>query len=466
MQRDWMGSAFWVGILVLFLSVQSQSIQPVWAQTSNASWQVSQEKLDNGLTVLLLEDHRSPVITLQVWYKVGARNEQLGRTGISHLLEHLMFRGTTKYGEGEFTRLVKEKGGSLNAFTSADHTVYFERVAAAYLDLMLDLESDRLANLVLDEKGLEAERQIVMEERRMRTSDNPASDLWEQLSAAAYTAHPYGWPVVGFQHDLEAITLDSVKKYRQIYYAPGNAILVIAGDVTPETLLPKIKATFGAIPAGPAVPPVTATEPPQRGERRLTFRRPASLPIYAAAYHVPNMHSDDSPALAVLATILSSGRSARFQKTLVEQKMLALAADASYDRTSKDAPLFSVSMRVAPQKKWHDAEAALYEEIERMKTQVVTHTELERAKNLVESRFIYGQDSLFYRAMQLGQYASLGDWKLVHQVVPSLQAVTAADVQRVAQTYLREENRTVGILIPEGPPIRERPDSSGHQTAH
>ena len=351
MRRDWVGSAFWVGILVLFLSVQSQSSQPVWAQTSNASWQVSQEKLDNGLTVLLLEDHRSPVITLQVWYKVGARNEQLGRTGISHLLEHLMFRGTTKYGEGEFTRLVKEKGGSLNAFTSADHTVYFERVAAAYLDLMLDLESDRLANLVLDEKGLEAERQIVMEERRMRTSDNPASDLWEQLSAAAYTAHPYGWPVVGFQHDLEAITLDSVKKYRQIYYAPGNAILVIAGDVTPETLVPKIKATFGAIPAGPAVPPVTATEPPQRGERRLTFRRPASLPIYAAAYHVPNMHSDDSPALTVLATILSRGRSARFQKTLVEQKMLALAADASYDRTAKDAPLFSVSMRGCAPKK-------------------------------------------------------------------------------------------------------------------
>jgi zinc protease len=172
-------------MLALFFSIQSQPIQPVWAQTSNASWQVHQEKLANGLTVLLLEDHRSPVITLQVWYKVGGRNEQLGRTGISHLLEHLMFRGTTKYGEGEFTRLVKEKGGNLNAFTSADHTVYFERVTAAHLDLMLDLESDRLANLILDEKGIEAERQIVMEERRMRTSDNPASDLWEQLSAAA-----------------------------------------------------------------------------------------------------------------------------------------------------------------------------------------------------------------------------------------------------------------------------------------
>lgn len=465
MRCDWADPVLWVGIFTVFFSLQPQAVEPVRAQRSNASWQVSQQKLENGLTVLLLEDHQSPVITLQVWYKVGARNERLGQTGISHLLEHLMFRGTTKYGEGEFTRLVKEKGGSLNAFTTADHTVYFERITAAHLYLVLDLESDRLANLMLDEKGLEAERLIVMEERRMRTSDNPASDLWEQLSAAAYTAHPYGWPIVGFQRDLEAITLDAVKKYWQTHYAPSNAILVIAGDISPKTVLPKVKATFGVIPAGPSVPPVTAIEPPQRGERRLIFKRPASLPIYAAAYHVPNIHSDDSPALAVLSMILGGGRSARFQKTLVEQKMLALAADARYDRTSKDAPLFSLSMRVAPQTKWQDAETALYEEIERMKTRPVTDTELARAINLVESRFIYNQDSLFYRAMQLAQYASLGDWQLIYQVVPSLRAVTAADVQRVAQTYLREENRTVGILIPDGPPTREHTVDFGNQTA-
>ena len=456
-----------ITVFTIFYSLLMFTPSYAQDQHPNQSWNVTQQTLDNGLMVLLLQDNQSPVVTLQVWYNVGARNEQLGQTGISHLLEHLMFRGTPKYGEGEFTRLVQERGGSLNAFTSADHTVYFERVAAPHLDLMIDLEADRMANLTLDEKGLGAERKIVMEERRMRTSDDPASDLWEQLSAAAYTAHPYGWPVVGWQRDLESITLSAVKTYRRTYYAPNNAILVIAGDITPETVLAKIQATFGTIPIGPAVPSVTAVEPPQRGERRITFRRPASLPLYVAAYHAPNLKHEDSPALAVLSVILGSGRSARLQKTLVEEQRLVLAADASYDRTSVDATLFTLSMRVAPQKPWQDAEAALYQEIERMKKDVVTDKELERAKNLVESQFIYGQDSLFYRAMQLGQYASLGDWRLVHQVVPSIRAVTVEDVQRVAKTYLQQKNRTVGILIPEGPPMRERPsDGLGSRTAH
>ena len=195
----------------------------------------------------MLEDHRAPVVTLQVWYKVGSRNERTGITGISHLLEHLMFRGTPKYGQGEFSRLVQDKGGSRNAFTSDDQTVYFENIASSHLDLLLELEADRMANLTLDEASFSAERKIVMEERRLRTADEPAADLYEQVSAAAYTAHPYGWPVVGWMSDLENMTLVDVKAYRQLFYAPSNAILVVAGDISPEALLPKIKATFGAI---------------------------------------------------------------------------------------------------------------------------------------------------------------------------------------------------------------------------
>ncbi len=454
----------WPGLALLPLALFSA---PVFGQPPGAGWQVSQDRLDNGLTVLLLEDHRAPVVTLQVWYKVGARNEQIGITGISHLLEHLMFRGTPKYGEGEFSRLIKQRGGRLNAFTSADHTVYFEQVTTAHLDLMLELEADRMANLSLDQDDLEAERQIVMEERRLRTSDDPASELWEQVSAVAYTAHPYAWPVVGWQRDLESINLDQVTRYRQTYYAPGNAILVIAGAIRRQTVLPKIKATFGAVPAGPPAPPVTALEPPQRGERRITFRRPAALPLYVAAYHVPNLHHQDSPALSVLSVILDGGRSARLQKTLVEEQRLALSANAAYDDTAKDPPLFTLSMRLAPGKTWQAAETALFEQIEQLKTQPIGARELERAKNLVESHFIYGQDSLFYRAMQLGQYTSLGDWQLVQQVVPHLRAVTASQVQRVAQTYLREDNRTVGVLLPEGPPIRKRPSTGpGGQIRH
>lgn len=437
------------------------------AHADEQSWKVTQDTLANGLTVVILEDHRAPVVSLQVWYKVGSRNEQLGITGISHLLEHLMFRGTPTYGEGEFSRLVQERGGSHNAFTAEDNTVYFENTAAPHLDLLFELEADRMANLTLDETGFAAEKKIVMEERRMRTVDEPAAELMEQVSAAAYTAHPYGWPVVGWMNDLEAITLEDVKKYRQVMYAPNNALLVIAGDVTPDTLLPKIKSVFGGIPAGTPAQAVTAVEPPQRGERRVTLKRPASLPIYVAAYHVPTLKNDDSFALSLLAVILAGSRSSRLQRTLVEDKALVLSANVDYDRTSRDPSLFALSTRIAPGKHWRDAEAALSQEVEKLKKQPVTDKELERAKNLVESTLIYGQDSLFFRALQLGEYAALGDWSLIYKVVPGIRAVTVADVQRVAQTYLREENRTVGLLIPEGTPVREAADGGvGSKSIH
>ncbi len=452
--------------LLAFLSwSQFGHTQPI--QTEKSGWKVTQNILDNGLTVLILEDQRAPVVTLQVWYRVGSRNERPGITGISHLLEHLMFRGTPTYGKGEFSRLVQERGGRHNAFTSTDHTVYFESAAVQHLDLFLELEADRMAHLILDDEGFAAEQKIVMEERRLRTADEPGSDVWEQVSAAAFTAHPYGWPIVGWMHDLESIALEDVKAYRQAYYAPGNATLVIAGDVTSATLLPKIQETFGKVPAGPTIPSVTSVEPPQRGERRVFLRRPASLPIYIAGYHVPNLEQDESFALSLAAVILGGGRSARLQRSLVEDKQLVLSANAGYDRTSKDPPLFTLSMRIAPGKTWQEAEKALYAEVERLKTQPVTANDLERAKNLVESRFIYGQDSLFYRAMQLGQYASLGDWRLIHKVIPGLRAVTAEQVQQAVQKYLTQNNRTVGILEPDGTPIRESPRGGpGRTSAH
>lgn len=462
--QQWTTSSF------IFLSIWllSSFSQPAFAEADPAQqWQVTEETLANGLTVLLLEDHRAPVVSLQVWYKVGARNEQLGITGISHLLEHLMFRGTPQYGPGEFSKLIQSTGGSDNAFTSDDQTVYFANTAAHHVGLLMTLEADRMVNLNLDEAGFQSERKIVMEERRLRTVDQPASDLWEQVSAAAYTAHPYGWPVVGWMSDLESLTLEQVKQYRQTYYAPNNAIVIIAGDVNPETLLPQIRSIFGSAQAGTPPPPVTAKEPPQRGERRVVLKRPAALPIYMAAYHVPNYKNDDSFALSLLSVVLAGGRSSRLQTILVEQKALALSADADYDRTSYDPGLFFLSMRVAQGKKWQDAEAALYQEVERLKSTPVTDKELRRAQNLVEAAFIYGQDSLFFRAQQLGQYAMLGDWRLIQKVIPGIRAVTAADLQRVAQTYLREENRTVGILIPEGAPIREKPDGAlGDRTVH
>jgi zinc protease len=267
--------------------------------------------------------------------------------------------------------------------------------------------------------------------------------------------------------DLEAVTLEQVKTYRSVYYAPNNAILVIAGDVAPETVLPKITATFAEAQTGPPPPLVTAKEPPQRGQRQVTLKRPAALPVYMAAYHVPNYTSDDSFALSLLSVILAGGRSSRLQINLVEKKALVLAADADYDRTAKDPTLFLLSMRVAPGKKWQEAEAALYQEVEKLKTTPVSEKDRQRAQNLVEAAFTYGQDSLFYRAMQLGEYAVLGDWTMIDKVIPGIRAVTVADIQRVAQTYLSENNRTVGVLIPEGAPIREKPEGElGDRNIH
>lgn len=458
--------SFFFFCCVAFLLIHL-SLAALAASEAGQSWKVTEETLPNGLGVLILEDHRAPVVSLQVWYKVGSRNERPGITGISHLLEHLMFRGTPQYGPGEFSKLVQSTGGMDNAFTSDDHTVYFENSGARHLDRLLSLEADRMVNLNLDEAGFQSERKIVMEERRMRTDDEPAADLLEQLSAAAYTAHPYGWPTVGWMSDLEALTLDDIKQYRQIYYAPNNAILVIAGDVNPEELLPKVRSMFGEARSGTPPLPVTAKEPPQRGERRVMLKRSASLPLYMAGYHVPNFTSEDSFTLSMLSIILAGGRSSRLQTTLVEKKALTLSADADYDRTSRDATLFFLSMRVAPGKKWQEAESALYQEVEKLKMTPVGEKELQRAQNLVEASFVYAQDSLFFRAQQLGEYAALGDWKLITQVIPGIRAVTAADIQRVAQTYLREENRTVGVLIPEGAPIREKPERElGDRSVH
>ena len=433
------------GIKVFFLVLLLSS---PCAAAEEPSWNVTTETLSNGLQVLILADRRAPVVSFQVWYQVGSRNEQMGTTGLAHLVEHLMFRGSKKFGPGEFSRLVQENGGSHNAFTSDDHTTYFENITASHLDLMIELEADRMANLVLNDKVLAAEKQIVMEERRLRTTDDPAAELFEQVRAAAFTAHPYGWPVVGWMADLENVNIEDILHFRQTHYVPNNAILVVAGDVVPQTLLSTIKESFGSIPSSPSPPPVRAVEPPQSGERRVTLRRPASLPVVVAAYHVPNFQSDDGFALTLLATILGDGRSSRLRLALVEEKTLALGVGASYDRLSLDPGLFILSLRVATEKTWQEAEAALYEEVEKLKAQPVSQRELERAQNLVESSFIFGQDSLFYRALQLGQYATLGDWQLIKEVIRDTLAVTPEAVQKVAQTYLTEDNRTVGVLIP------------------
>ncbi len=419
------------------------------AQAAPYAERVVERTFANGLKVLVLEDHKAPVGVIQVWYRVGSRNENLGRTGLSHLLEHMMFKGTKKVGPEEYSRIIQRNGGDENAFTSQDYTTYFATLASDRLHVAAELEADRMANLVLDEKQFEPEHAVVLEERRLRTDDNPTSALFEMLSATAYVAHPYEWPVIGWMNDIEKATRDDVLGYYRRYYNPGNAFVVIVGDVSAAEFMKTLEKEFGAVPAAVSPPPaLRAEEPPQEGERRVVLRKEAELPFVAMAFHVPSFPDPDSAPLSVLEDVLSGGRSTRLYDELVYKQRLALSVGASYDDTSKDPGLFVVYGQPLPGKTAAAVEKALLEQIDQVQKAPVTARELQKVKNGVEASFVLAQDSLFYQGLLLGQYEILGDWRLIDRYVPAINAVTADDVQRVAKKYLTASNRTVATLEP------------------
>jgi zinc protease len=426
-----------VALLAAFVSTS-------FGQTMN----VTEKVLPNGLKVLLKEEHKAPVVTFQIWYKVGSRNERLGTTGMSHLLEHMMFKGTKKYGPKTFSQTVQRNGGNDNAFTSRDYTAYFENFASDRIGISLDLESDRMQNLLIDPKEFQSEREVVKEERRMRTEDDPVNLMVEQMMSVAFSAHPYQWPVIGWMADINSITRDELYNHYRTNYTPNNATIVVVGDFDTKTLLPLIEKFFGAIPQGPMPPKVTAVEPRHLGERRIFVKTPAELPAVFAGYNVPTLKHHDTYALEVLQGVLSSGKSSRLYKSLVYEKQLALYAGGDYDNISTDPNLFSVYAGVMPGKTTEEVEKAMYTEIEKLKSEPITDEELQKAKNQIEASFIMGQDSIFYRAMLLGQFETVANWKLLETYVENIRAVTKEDVMRVAKEYFIEDNRTVGILIP------------------
>ena len=427
---------------------------------------VQETVLSNGLKVILLENHKVPEVTFQVWYRVGSRNETWGKTGLSHMLEHMMFKGTKKVKGEEFTRAVEEIGGNDNAFTSNDFTAYFENVSSDRVQVPIDLEADRMENLQLKEEDFRTERMVVLEERRMRTEDSPQAYLAEQVEATAFQTSPYHWPTIGWYEDIERFTLEDLKTYYKTHYNPANALLVIVGDFKRDDLLPRLEKAFGSIQKREVSEQKMGIDPPQTGERRITVTREAELPYIIMGYHVPNLHHQDSYALELIAAILSGGRSSRFYQNLVREKQLALSADADNDLVSKDPNLFTISAQPFPGKEVGELEKALGLEIEHLQKEGVRLTELEKAKNQLEASFIYGQDSLFSQAMILAQYEMVGNWKMVEDYIPSIRKVTPEDIQRVAKKYLLPENRTVGILVPlppkEGGPVKNIPSGPGH----
>jgi zinc protease len=428
--------------LVLFLAgFLPSSIQ---AQANK----VQEFVLDNGLKVLLLESHKSPSVTFQVWYRVGSRNEEDGKSGLSHFLEHMLFKGTDKIGPEEYARIIAKNGGRSNAFTSSDHTVYFATMSREKIGIAIELEADRMTNARLDGGYFEPEKKVVMEERRLRTEDNPISALAEVTGAVAYTVHPYRRPVIGWMGDIQALSREDLQRYYRSYYSPNNAFIVAVGDFSTEEMLAKIKAAFGSIAPGAEPPKVKVEEPPQRGERRVILKKEAELPFLLYYYHVPNLKHEDNFALDVLSVVLAGGRSSRLYQDLVYQKRIARSVDADYGGLAVDPTVFSVTAQVMPDKDPVEVEKAIDNLLDRVRTEPVSERELEKAKNQIEAGFIFGQDSVFGQAMRIGRYESAAGWRYLEDYLPGIRKVSTADVLRVARQYLDPDRRTVGTLIP------------------
>ncbi len=408
--------------------------------------------LPNGLKVILVKEPKAPVVTFQVWYRVGSRNEVLGQTGLSHLLEHMMFKGTPTHGKGEFSRIIARNGGTENAFTSRDYTAYFENLASDRIELSIDLESDRMRNILLDPEEFRLEREVVKEERRLRTDDDPYASLIEQMFAVAFLVHTYHSPTIGWMEDLNRLTVEDARRHYDTYYRPNNATLVIVGDIEPRALMKRIRKTFGKIPKGPEPPTVPVPEPPQQGERRIVVKREAQLPLVVMGYKAPNYREEDAYALEVLATILSAGKSSRIYQSLVYEDKISLEAGGEYGAGTADPNLFYFYALAQPGHGPDVLEKGLQAVLERIRTEPVSQRELRKAKNQIEAGHIFGQDSNFYRAMLIGKAETIGAGvDFLDRYLQRIRKVTAEDIQRVARTYLREDTRTVGILIPLKP---------------
>lgn len=418
-----------------------------------ASPMVHEYTLNNGLKLLVKEDHRSPVVVSQVWYKVGSSFESGGITGISHLLEHMMFKGTDKHPPGEFSRIIAANGGRENAFTGQDYTAYFQSLEKSRLAVSFALEADRMRNLHLLDDEFKKERQVVLEERRMRTDDDPRSKTYEHFLATAFSNGPYQNPVIGWPSDIESLTVTDLREWYRRWYAPNNATVVVVGDVEPKAVFELAKKHFGPLKPSKLRERKPRREVEQLGPRRITVKLPAKLPYLLMGYKVPVLKSAESEweayALEVLAGILDGGNSARLATRLVRGKQIAVSAGAGYQLYDRLPTLFLLNGTPAQGADLAAMEKALREEIRLLREEPVTDQELSRVKAQVLANAIYERDSPFYQAMQLGtlETVELG-WKKMDEYVDRVNAVTADQVQAVAQKYLVEEGLSIASLEP------------------
>jgi zinc protease len=409
---------------------------------------VEEHRLANGLSIRLLPDRGLPIATLYSFFRVGSRNERPGITGISHLFEHMMFNGSRKYGPKEFDRKLEAAGGSSNAYTSNDLTVYYEDFASEALSLVLDLEADRMASLTIDDTSLSREREVVKEERRFRTDNDLDGMMDEALSALSFLAHPYRWPVVGWMSDLNRITRADCEQYFRTYYAPNNCTVVLAGDFEPARALREIERLYGAIPSGAPLPEVPTGEPPQKGERRAQVQFPAQTKAILAGFRAPAGSHADSLALDLIETALSSGEGARLKRALVYEQELCVDAHA-YFGWRIDPGLFDVALKLNPGVELARAEAALWAELARLVAEPLPEADLRRAKNLVKAQLLRGLTTANGRAHTIGQMElMLGSWRAMLDLADRYEALAATDVQRVAAATFAPHRRNIVTLVP------------------
>jgi predicted Zn-dependent peptidase len=409
---------------------------------------VQEHALENGLQIRLLPDRGLPIATVYSFFRVGSRNERPGITGISHLFEHMMFNGSKKYGPKEFDRRLEAAGGTSNAYTSTDVTAYYEEFAAEALPLVLDLESDRMASLTIDDDSLARERDVVKEERRFRADNDLDGMMDEALSALAFQAHPYRWPVVGWMSDLNRITRGDCERYFRTYYAPNNCTLVLVGDFEPGEALRTIEKLYGKIPRGDSLPEVADGEPPQKGERRALIQYPAQAPALLAGFRTPNGHDPDSLVLDLIEAALSYGEGARLKRALVYEQELCVDANV-YFGWRMDPGLFHISLKLNPGVDPSRAESSLWAELARVGDETMSEAELQRAKNFVRSGLLRGLQTANGRAHTIGQMeVMLGSWRAFLDLPDRYQAIGAADIQRVARRTFAPHRRNLVTLVP------------------
>ena len=433
---------------------------------------VSEYRLDNGLKLIVKEDHRAPVVVSQVWYKVGSSYEHNGITGVSHMLEHMMFKGTENLAPNEFSQIIAANGGRENAFTGRDYTAYFQTLEKERLEVSFRLEAERMRKLVINDAELIKEQQVVAEERRMRTDDNPRALLREAFNATAFLNSPYHHPIIGWMSDINHYQGNDLRQWYQKWYAPNNATVVVVGDVIAKDVYSLAKQYFGFLKAEETAQLKPQIEVSQKGKRSIEVHAPAELPYLLMGWKVPVIKTVAEQAawepytLDVLAGILDGGNSARFSRDLVRGSQIASVIGVGYGPFSRLADVFTISATPAQGVTINELQHAVISQIELLKTELVSEDELKRIKAQVVASAVYERDSVFYQAMQIGMLETVGlDWRLSDEYLANIQSVTAEQIKEVVNKYFIDRTLTVAELIPESLHLEQAINSEGANDA-